>query len=74
MPNKQFEKSLALATGQWRRQPNIGRTNMLEFRQITLRCLERRFSRHKMTIFSKNLGEMHGHSRSHWLRLCYCCC
>jgi len=28
---------------------------MLDFRRITLFCLEKRLSKHKMTIFSKNL-------------------
>jgi len=32
---------------------------MFDFRRITLFCLEKRLSKHKMTIFSKNLG---GHS------------
>ena len=30
---------------------------MFDFRRITLFCLEKRISNHKMTIFSKNLGE-----------------
>jgi len=30
---------------------------MFDFRRITLFCLEQRLSKHKMTIFSKNLGE-----------------
>ena len=29
---------------------------MLDFRQITLFCLEKRLSKHKMTIFSKSLA------------------
>ena len=29
---------------------------MFNFRRITLFCLEKRLSKHKMTIFSKNLG------------------
>ena len=29
---------------------------MFDFRRITLFCLEKRLSKHKMTIFSKNLG------------------
>jgi len=29
---------------------------MLDFRRIALFCLEKRLSKHKMTIFSKNLG------------------
>jgi len=32
---------------------------MFDFRRITLFCSEKRLSKHKMTIFSKNLGE-HG--------------
>jgi len=31
---------------------------MLDFRRITLFYLEKRLSKHKMTIFSKNLGGM----------------
>jgi len=29
---------------------------MFDFRRITLFCLEKRLSKHKMTTFSKNLG------------------
>jgi len=29
---------------------------MFDFRRITLFCLEKRLSKHKITIFSKNLG------------------
>jgi len=29
---------------------------MFDFRRITLFCLAKRLSKHKMTIFSKNLG------------------
>jgi len=29
---------------------------MFDFRRITLFCLEKRLSKHKMTIFSKNVG------------------
>jgi len=29
---------------------------MFDFRRITLFCLEKRLSKHKMTIFSKNWG------------------
>jgi len=29
---------------------------MFDFRQITLFCLEKRLSKHKNTMFSKNLG------------------
>jgi len=39
--------------------PNIlRRGKMFGFRRITLFCLEKRVSKHKMTIFSKNLGGM----------------
>jgi len=43
---------------------------MFDFRRITLFCLEKRLSKHKMTLFSKNLGG-HGPFGLHWLRLCY---
>jgi len=33
------------------------RAKMFEFRRITLFCLEKRLSKHKMTIFSESLGE-----------------
>ena len=33
---------------------------MFDFRRITLFCLEKRLSKHKMTIFSKNFGGGHG--------------
>ena len=40
--------------GQWRSQPtNLG-GEMFDFRRITLFWLEKRLSKHKMTIFSKN--------------------
>jgi len=42
---------------QWRSQPkNLVGAKMLDFRRITLFCWEKRLSKHKMTIFSKNLG------------------
>ena len=42
---------------------------MLDFRRITLFCLEKRLSKHKMTMFSKHFG---GPSLlcPPWLRLC----
>ena len=40
---------------------------MFDFRRITLFCLEKRLSKHKMTIFSKNLGGMAPFPP--WLRL-----
>jgi len=51
---------------QWRSQPknlggakSFGAGKMLDFWRITLFCLEKRLSRHKMTIFSRNfLGGM----------------
>jgi len=33
---------------------------MFNFRRITLFCLEKRLPKHKMTIFSTNLGGRHG--------------
>jgi len=33
---------------------------MYDFRRITLFCLEKRLSKHKMTIFFKNVGGGHG--------------
>jgi len=52
---------------QWRSQPKYlvgakkfwGR-KMLDFGRITLFCLEKRLSKHKMTIFSKYFGGEHG--------------
>jgi len=48
---------------QWHNQPkNLGGAKkiwgakMLDFRRITLFCLEKRFSKHKITFFSKNWG------------------
>ena len=38
--------------------PKIWEGKMFDFRRITLFCLEKRLSKHKMTIFSKNLGGM----------------
>jgi len=37
---------------------NIGVAKMFAFRRITLFCLEKCLSKHKMTIFSKTLGGM----------------
>jgi len=42
---------------QWRNQSkNLGEAQMFDFRRITLFCLEKRLSKHKMTMFSKNVG------------------
>jgi len=42
---------------QWRSQPKkFGGGKMFDFRRIVLFCLEKRLSKHKMTIFSKNFG------------------
>jgi len=42
-------------------------TKLFDFRRITPFCLEKRLSKHKMTIFSKNFG---GHGPfDPWLRL-----
>jgi len=37
----------------------LGGGKMFDFRRITLFCLEKRLSKHKITIFSKHLGR-HG--------------
>jgi len=50
--------SVLWVCSQWRGQPKIvGGAKMCDFRRITLYCLENRLSKHKMTIFSKTLGE-----------------
>jgi len=54
---------------QWRCQPKNWGGKMRDFRRITLFCLEKRFSKHKMTIFSKTFFVGHGPFRSPWLRL-----
>ena len=42
---------------QWRSQPkNFGGAKMFDYRRITLSCLEKRLSKHKITIYSKNFG------------------
>ena len=43
--------------------PRIGGAKMFDFRRITLFCLEKRLSKHKMAIRSKNWGGM-----GPWLR------
>jgi len=54
---------ISLCANQWRNQPKnlggakeFGGGKMFDFRRITLFCLEKRLSKHKMTIFSKNVG------------------
>jgi len=48
---------VAATLNQWRSQPrNFWGAKMFDFRRITLFCLEKRLAKHKMTIFSKNLG------------------
>jgi len=42
---------------------------MFDFRRITLFRLEKHLSKHKMAIFSKNLGMGHGPFGPPWLRL-----
>ena len=44
---------------------------MFNFRWITLFCLEKRLSKHKMTIFSTNLGGGMAPLALPWLRLCF---
>ena len=46
---------------------NFWAAKMFDFRRITLFCLEKRFSKHKMTIFSKHVGG-HGPFDTPWLR------
>jgi len=44
---------------QWQSQPkNFGGAKMSDFKRRTLFCLEKHLPKHKMTIFSKNLGGM----------------
>jgi len=50
--------------------PKLWGDKMFDFRQITLFCWEKRLSKHKMTMFSKNLGVGHGPFDPPWLRLC----
>jgi len=38
--------------------PKVWEGKMFDFRRITLFCLEKRLLKHKMTMFSKNLGGM----------------
>jgi len=43
----------------WGEAKNVGGAKMFDFRRITLFCLEKRLSKHKMTIFFKDfLGGM----------------
>jgi len=52
-------KKLFPTSAQWLSQlKNLGGTKMFGFRRITLFCLEKRLSKHKITIFSKHLGGM----------------
>jgi len=46
----------------WEGPKNLGGAKMLDFRRITLFCLEKRLSKHKITTFSKNFGWCHGPS------------
>jgi len=50
----------------WGEPKNFGGAEMFDFTRITLICLEKRLSKHKMTIFSKNLGRA---MAPLWLRL-----
>jgi len=43
---------------------------MFNFRRITLCCLEKHLSKHKMTMFSENLGRAMAPLAPPWLRLC----
>ena len=44
-------------------------TKMFNFRRITLLCLQKRLSKHKMTIFSECEGSIA--PLAPWLRLCF---
>jgi len=56
------EKLQTDTSSQWRSQPkNLGGAKMCDFRRITLLCLENRLSKHRTTIFFKNVG---GHGPS----------
>jgi len=46
-------------------------TKMFNFRRIALFCLEKRFSKHKMAIFSTDLGTDMAPLAVPWLRLCF---
>jgi len=52
----EFALTFFTALNQSRSQPKIWGAKMFDFSQITLFSLEKRLSKHKMTIFSKNLG------------------
>jgi len=52
---------------QWREGQKILGAKMIDFRLITLFCLEKRLLKHKMTILSKHLGGMA--PLPPWLRL-----
>jgi len=55
-PFRKFSSDCGLAISQWRSQPkNLGGPKVYDFMRITLFSLEKRLSKHKMTIFSKNL-------------------
>jgi len=62
---KMSRRMQAAATHQWRSQrknwglQKIWMGKMYDVKRITLFCLEKRLSRNKMIIFSKNLGD-HG--------------
>jgi len=57
--NTEFNSKTTIV-GQWRSQPRNfgGGGKMFDFSRITLFSLEKRLSKHKMTIFSKSLGGM----------------
>jgi len=60
------------STTQCRSQPkNWGGGKMVDFRRITLFCLEKCLSKHKMTTFSKNLRGDSPFASPPWLRLCH---
>jgi len=40
----------------WEGSKKLGRAKMLDFRRIALFCLKKRLSKHKMTVFTINVG------------------
>jgi len=69
MPTKLPEVFIILSVGQWRSQPkNWGGGKMFHFRWITLFCLEKYLSKHKMTVFQK-FGVGHRSFGPLWLPL-----
>jgi len=52
----------------WEGSKKLGRAKMLDFRRIALFCLKKRLSKHKMTVFTINVGSTTA-PMPPWLRL-----